>query len=814
MKTGRYSLRELLTHNEIEQIITPEIQRDYVWEISNVAKLIDDINKNYEKKKNHQLEIKINGIIEENDSVNQFLTKEYERLKYHQKLGFIYAYHDRDYAGKFFLIDGQQRLTTLFLILLFLYKELDKTDSFRLLYFNNQIPKVNYKVREQSNDFLKLMIECELRGKSYLESEQFYKSEYLKDVTISHLITNYNHIKSQIGQIQNKAGFLEYLEDFVEVNYFDTHLSEQGEQLYIYMNSRGEQLSFQEIVRAELMQKIADSKKKIELGNEWEKWQNFFWIKRGENENADRGFEEFLKWSAIIHMGLHNEVELVNFVDLQKDFKQKELKENYIKVFNDDEIIRSQTEALLKYQVKYLDFEFLKEIFNALYFIYGNRTEYIPVYEDWLNGRINLVDYVLLLPILQYIAQNDWLDEKEKTTDIERLAMFLKNVSYFEGIYKNADTATLDAINIVSQLKGNDKHINHLKKLTNFSKVLVTSAEIHKVDYFINSGAERRNWEEFIWNITLDHEFNTFLMGDVSVFFKCLEYDKTRYLAINEVDTLYKYKNVFKNVVFKNKNSDRLRRLILSKFDYLLGGKTGGGLSKWTFISNGNSWDVLREWKATFEKESFIELLFWILNIDELDLQLLLSKAKVEFNNNNWRSAFIENYELLQYCKDKKILWQNEHRILLLEKTNYSIQNSKEIQCALLEKSFKNSMWVHENNCCVLEFTFENNEIVFRDRGQNEFVLDLVYNPTNYNWTFTFFHREKNIVEMLNWSKREHWNKVAADSNKWIEKDRLTKSDSIIYNYDKNQSLDKNNLSMINNLNNLFVEIKSLYNQD
>lgn len=802
MKTGRYSLRELLTHNEIEQIIIPEIQRDYVWEISNVAKLIDDINKNYEKKKNHQLEIKINGIIEESDSVNQFLTKEYERLKYHQKLGFIYAYHDRDYAGKFFLIDGQQRLTTLFLILLFLYKELDKADSFRLLYFNNQIPKVNYKVREQSNDFLKLMIESELSNKSYLESEQFYKSEYLKDVTISHLIINYNHIKSQIGQIINKAGFLEYLEDFVEVNYFDTHLSEQGEQLYIYMNSRGEQLSFQENVRAELMQKISDSNKKIELGNEWEKWQNFFWIKKGvDNENADKGFEEFLKWAAIIHMGLNNEVEVVNFVDLLKDFKKKELKENYIKVFYDDDIIRSQTQALLKYQVKYLDFEFLKEIFNALYFIYSNRTQYIPVFDEWLNGKINLIDYVLLLPILQYVAQNDWLDEKDKIADIERVTMFLKNVSYFEGVGKNADTATLDSINIVSQLKGNDKHINHLKKLTNFSKVVVTSAEIYKIDYFINSGAERRNWEEFIWNITLDHDFNSFLMGDISVLFKCLYLDQNE--ESNEIDLVEDYRKVVRKFFFENKQSDKLRRLMLCKFDYLLHSGTGGGLDKFSFIGNGNLWEIWREWKFTFEKDLFIELLIWIKNRNQYDLQILLEKAIKEFTYDDWRSAFINHYELLKYCRGKKMLWQDENRILLLEKTNYSIQLSKEIQCALLESSFKDEgMWVYENNCCVLDFTFEKNEINFNSQDKKDFAIDIVYSHHSMSWSFTILHRAENILDLIDLTQEQSW---------IFTEDRLTSKKAVLYNFDKEKSLLANNSDVKNEVENLLVSIAELF---
>lgn len=813
MKTGRYSLKELLTHNEIEQIIIPEIQRDYVWEIDNVAKLIDDINKNYEKKKSHKLELKINGIIEENDTVNQFLTKEYERLKYHQKLGFIYAYHDRDYAGKFFLIDGQQRLTTLFLILLFLYKEVGKADAFSLLYFKDDIPKVNYKVREESNDFLQLLIESVLKGENYENSEKFYKSDYLKDVTICHLIENYKHIEKQVGNIKNKLEFLEYLEDFVEVNYFDTHLSEQGEQLYIYMNSRGEQLSFQEIVRAELMQKINDPKKKIELGNEWEKWQNFFWVNRGENKNADKGFEEFLKWAAIIHLGLNNEVELSNFVYSEKQFTRKQLKENYIKVYTDLNIKRHQSEALFKYQVKYLDFEFLTNLFDALSFIYKERTKYIPVLDEWLNNKIKIIDYVVLLPLMQYVSQNNWLDNSEKIADIERLAMFLKNVTYFEGVYKNPDTATLDAIFIISQLNDNKKNIVNLKSLSSFSSTILTSAELYKVERYLNSNSVRRNWEEFLWDITLDESFSAFLMGDVSVVFKCLETDGSFTEEITELEIFNQYKEIVRKVIFKNWKNDKLRQLMLAKFDYLLECGTGNGLLKYSAIGNGNlnSWEILREWKSTFEENSFVELIIWIKDAKEFDLQTLLDSAKVIFSYDSWQSAFIKYPSLLKYCSHKKILWQDKNRILLLEKTNYSIANSKEIQCALLQSKFKDDgMWVHENNCCVLQFEFENDEIQFEKQNSKSYTLDLVYHPKDFNWTFSFFHKERHISEIVDVKQIDNWIKIVDPSPKWVEKDRLSKTNNVLYDYDQSLSLIKNNMAVADKLNELILEIKSL----
>jgi len=62
MKTGRYSLKDLLTHNEIEQIIIPEIQRDYVWAEDNVVKLLSSVKKNFIEKEKNEIAIQINDI--------------------------------------------------------------------------------------------------------------------------------------------------------------------------------------------------------------------------------------------------------------------------------------------------------------------------------------------------------------------------------------------------------------------------------------------------------------------------------------------------------------------------------------------------------------------------------------------------------------------------------------------------------------------------------------------------------------------------------------------------------------------------------
>ena len=54
MKTGRYNIAQLLTSPDVEQIVIPELQRDYVWGERNVTGLLSSILDNYKSKQINQ----------------------------------------------------------------------------------------------------------------------------------------------------------------------------------------------------------------------------------------------------------------------------------------------------------------------------------------------------------------------------------------------------------------------------------------------------------------------------------------------------------------------------------------------------------------------------------------------------------------------------------------------------------------------------------------------------------------------------------------------------------------------------------------
>jgi uncharacterized protein with ParB-like and HNH nuclease domain len=227
--------------------------------------------------------------------------KENEDVPY---LGFIYAYSHKDFPYKYFLIDGQQRITTIFLILLACHRKLEKKLPAYLI--KGDTLKLDYKVRQATHDFLKDLVThiYEIGDDDKIESHLWYHNDYKNDVTIQNIISNYYSINQWLNELnlEELNQFLKLVEVQVEVSYFDVDNGRQGEELYIYLNSRGRQLEPNETLKAKFLSRIKDTDEKLDWGKKWEVWQDFFWKYRGNNPDADFGFNEFLRRIQLINM--------------------------------------------------------------------------------------------------------------------------------------------------------------------------------------------------------------------------------------------------------------------------------------------------------------------------------------------------------------------------------------------------------------------------------------------------------------------------------------------------------------------------------
>lgn len=157
-----------------------------------------------------------------------------------------------------------------------------------------------YKVRSLTQQFLvQLIRHAREEGCSAFDfimdlnnSPHWFLDDYKNDPTVMSMISALKSIKKIFGNASNF--YFDYLLTNIHFWHFKTEATSQGEELYITMNSRGEQLSDNEMQKS----RVLPSSELLKYGREWEEWQTFFWRNRtkgnAKNVNADKGFNNFL----------------------------------------------------------------------------------------------------------------------------------------------------------------------------------------------------------------------------------------------------------------------------------------------------------------------------------------------------------------------------------------------------------------------------------------------------------------------------------------------------------------------------------------
>ena len=227
MKTGKYTLREFFSDRDLNTIIVPEIQRDYVWGKEQIMKFLESIIDDFEEFKNPK---KLKSIqCDPNDKDVQLEFEKYYKKNYlSSNIGFIYAYSDSDYPGSYFLIDGQQRFTTIFLTLLVLAANGDdeQLKKFNRVFLNEEKPKLDYRVREASHIFLYKLVQTiglsrKRLSSKWIKEQSWYLQDYDNDATISSIVKNIDVVSGFLKEkhiIETDVSsvdkdFVEYVED-------------------------------------------------------------------------------------------------------------------------------------------------------------------------------------------------------------------------------------------------------------------------------------------------------------------------------------------------------------------------------------------------------------------------------------------------------------------------------------------------------------------------------------------------------------------------------------------------------------------------
>ena len=610
LKTGEtYRLQDLFSKDN--KIIIPDLQRDYCW-----------------------------GTTQNPDGENlvrAFLSNLMENMDEDLNLGLLYGYEAP--LGHIQLCDGQQRITTLFLLLGMLNKRTNGSVRRYLISDTEENddwePYLQYAIRESSLYFLSdltryfFIKDYELEV-SALKQQSWYFKDYDLDPSIQSMIAAMEIIEKEISDI-DCFDFEKFVLEKLSFLYYDMGDRTKGEETFVVINTTGEPLSATENLKPLLLSR--QSHEKIDMCAEaWEIWEKFFWENRNNNDTSDNGLKEFFRWIMLLSLDPHDE----EFKKIQKDGTYKfDLNISFDTINRYFEIVS-------------------KRLFSDVNALFENNKEWLS---PDINGNTQNV-WFKVLPVIQYIYRFP----DAEYNDVWRVRMFFWNLEKISNVQKAINDVLPEAIRIIEELP--DKDICSVLQIENVSKTLL-SDEV-KLKLQILSGNNQREaiekafWKEeehIIWSgeimpmiqwSTIENVFDFELFKSYSEKFTKVFHDNLRYTEL-----------------------DITRRALLTRElkDYP---RIFKGYTNWSFAYDCIDWHTL-----IFDNVNQFKVFFDKLDINDIyRAQFEMIKNNPESNNYD---EFVKIPDLLAYCDQKKIQWWGDDMgwVLIKRDRAYEYANLK-----------------------------------------------------------------------------------------------------------------------------------------
>ena len=397
-------------------------------------------------------------------------------------IDFIYGYQEND---KFLLIDGQQRITTLWLLHFYLYKKAGCLEQIKDL-----LAKFSYNTRRSSANFCKNLLKKDFdineKPSEAIKNKggEFEKAENLNnDPTIKAMLNMLDWI---FEEVKNKREIKKLAENLDNITFdlFDMGKFELGEELYIKMNARGKQLSKYENLKSfiEKDSKISRDQKLLESMDA--NWSDYFF---DSPEVFDIRGCNFLHYATLFFSLENKEIESKNIKEAIENPNQP-INEFYEPLQNVENIkLLDRVVSLcilldtleIKEVVKIKDSSFFDKIlsysdicyfFSILFFMKENR--------EVENDKTALNDYLM---VSRHFIENHRLDKPE-----EHIPQFFRLFKHLSQGHQN----------IYQFLVDNPTHSFHSN---------IYHLEVRKAKLILASREGGENWEEIL-NQTSEHK--------------------------------------------------------------------------------------------------------------------------------------------------------------------------------------------------------------------------------------------------------------------------------------------------------------------
>jgi len=573
------------------------------------------------------------------------------------KLDFIYGSIENNISQP---LDGQQRLTTLFLLHWYAAtkSQLLNTENMEIL------KNFTYETRISSRDFCNTLVSNSMNitkttklSSQIIDSAWFFLS-WKKDPTIDAMLRTMDDIHKyfyDVNDLWNKL-INDGLISFYHIELEDIGLTDD---LYIKMNARGKLLSSFENFKASFQKRINDEQWDLDkifvdtfAMNIDSKWTDLFWKHRKKNR-IDEAFIRFISTIAMCRQSTKRVEKRLAVIQRLQDnpnlvkpdlFNEEDFKylcecfDIYYKVFDEDIKIGFNS-SLFQHQPE-------DSIFTAIVYegqgasypqkvLFYAQTEYLRRVSDFNQDRY--LDWMRV--IRNIIARGDVEKSGKRPTSI-------RSTQTFDGVINLIHELSLGCEDIYT-------HLSSTQIKSSFAKEQIEEEKLKSKLIISNP-----NYRTVLFNT----EDTNLLQGKISFALYCIDYNLEENLNIKMLEKVQKVIDKYFNTDANMSNDLRRALLTISNEN----GEYNYYGYWWSF------WNVVSANKRCLLGDNLRELEFFIYGHSSNDYKIYLKKLihklmkndLKEIVNNfvppkdmpNWKQRLIKEPKLLdEQCKSKHI---------------------------------------------------------------------------------------------------------------------------------------------------------------
>lgn len=555
-----------------------------------------------------------------------------ENIKFHLEkenpmtLDFVYG---KTEGLDFIPLDGQQRLTTLFLlhwysIQLHSFKDVkDKINSYKVL------RKFTYKTRESAARFCEFLSESEIEISKnvqvsiLIENNKGFSTVWKNDPTVKGMLIMIDEISSYFKDTSDNLFELLTKKRIITFQFLDMNGNtfKQSDSLYIKMNARGRPLTDFEVFKANFEDKLdkIDPNLRSEFSRKIDgTWQNnFFWKKYGEK--SDEAFLNFFKLIEFYSRIINNETDSA---------KQDEF--NKIDGWNKNSAIFLLN--CLNYFEKHVNTELY---FKELFCCDKSENNKICLFQD----EIDLFDLCV---------------NPEKTADVKNRILLFSLLTMIQ-----TNSIDLCKMRIIRNLAWNSENELRFKNLHGlYTEVKLLCSDLNKIREIktFNTDQIKEEWKKYNF-ITKNPSLAEYIyeLENLSIFkghITALDYNENNLKKHTDILKLY-----FDNDDTADKNARLFGRAMLYYGEYSewISGK------KYLYANSKHSLSVLLR-DATAKTKDGINKCFSSLveDLENEDIESIIQKAVKNNAKDDYLYYLVKYPEMLMKSKNGLTHWEDD----------------------------------------------------------------------------------------------------------------------------------------------------------